>query len=279
MISLDFIEDSFIKKNATLYDLSALIGADRFSFLVLDQKQNVIVLRSYNIEENADIKAFFRKTYLQDEILKLNFGSIRVALNSSKHTLVPSILYNQKEKATYLQNMVDLLPSDKVDTDDLNFIDTKIIYAVNKEIEDLIKESFDNPKIYHASTAFIKGAYLLSEKQEGFHMYINVFHRKLNILLFNKKDLLFNNTFAFQNVRDFVYYVMLVLDQFKINPESIPVHLCGQIMRESEAFKLLYRYIKTVYFLEAPDHLRFRSKYEALNAYKFFDLFSLRLCE
>ncbi len=279
MINLDFIEDSFIRKNATLYDLSALIGTDRFSFLVLDKNQNIIVLRSYSLEENADIKAFFRKTFLQDDILSLNFASTKVAINNSKHTLVPSSLYLEKEKATLLQNMVELHPSEKVNTDDLNFIDVKNVYAINQEIEDLINESFNNLKIFHGSTAFIQGAYFLTEKQESFHMYINVLNRKLDILLFEKKDLMFNNTFAFHNVKDFVYYVMLVLDQFKINPESIPVYLCGQIMRESEVFKLLFRYIKNVYFLDAPEQLRFRSKYEALNAYKFFDLFNLRLCE
>ena len=279
MISLDVIEDSFIRKNANLYDLSALIGADRFSFLVLDKNQNVVVLRSYSLEENKDAKSFIRKTYLQDEILKLNFSSVRVAVNNSKHTLVPSALFDEKEKNTYLEYMVELRPSDTIEVDDLNFIDAKIVYAVNKEIQDMILESFENMKLYHGSTAFIQGAYLLAEEQTEHHMYINVLNRKLNILLFNKKELLFNNSFTFQNVRDFVYFAMLVLDQFRINPETIPVYLCGQIMRESDIFKLLFRYIKNVDFLEAPDHLKFRSKYEALNAYKFFDLFSLRLCE
>jgi Protein of unknown function (DUF3822) len=279
MISLDFIEDSFIKKNAILYDLSALIGEGRFSFLVLDKNQNVIVLRSYNWEENADVKAFFRNTFLQDEILKLDFASVRLAVNNSKHTLIPSNLFDENEKTAYLENMMNLLPTDKVGTDDISFVDAKNVYAVNQEIESLILESFKNIKLFHNSTAFIQGANLLSENQDGFHMYINVLNRKLNILLFEKKNLMFNNSFSFQNVRDFVYYVMLVLDQFKINPETVPVFLCGQIMRESEIFKLLYRYIKNLDFLEAPDHLRFRSKYEALNAYKFFDLFSLRLCE
>jgi len=279
MISLDVIEDSFIRKNANLYNLSALIGADRFSFLVLDKNQNVIVLRSYNFEENKDIKTFLRKTYLQDEILKLNYASVRVAVNNSKHTLVPAVLFDEKEDAIYLKNVVDLKPTDKVGFDELNFINAKNVFAVNQEIEQLILEFFNNIKLYHGSTAFIRGAFLLAEKQEGFQMFINVLHRKLNILLFENGKLQFNNSFNFQNVRDFVYYVMLVLDQFKVNPETVPVFLSGQIMRESEIFKLLYRYIKNVDFLEAPDHLKFRSKYEALNAYKFFDLFSLKLCE
>ena len=280
MISLDVIEDSFIRKNANLYDLSALIGADRFSFLVLDKNQNVIVLRSYSLEENKDAKSFIRKTYLQDEILTLNFASVRIAVNNSKHTLIPSALYSEKEKETYLENMVELLPTDTIGVDNLNFTDAKNVYAINQEIQEMILESFDdNMKLYHGSTAFLYGAHTLANKHQDFHLYINVLNRKLNILLFNQKDLLFNNSFNFQNVRDFVYYVMLVLDQFKINPETVPVYLCGQIMRESEIFKLLYRYIKNVDFLEAPDYLKFRSKYEALNAYKFFDLFILRLCE
>jgi hypothetical protein len=279
MISLDVIEDSFIRKNANLYDLSALIGADRFSFLVLDKNQNVIVLRSYSLEEDKDAKSFIRKTYLQDEILKLNFASVKVAVNNSKHTLIPAEFFDEEEKPIYLENMVELLQTDTIGVDDLSFIDAKNVYAVNQEIQEMILESFDNMTLFHGSTAFIQGAYLLTDTQKDFQMYINVLNRKLNILLFEKNNLLFNNSFSFKNVKDFVYFVMLVMDQFKVNPETVPVYLCGQIMRESEIFKLLFRYIKNVDFLEAPDHLRFRSKYEALNAYKFFDLFSLRLCE
>ena len=279
MISLDVIEDSFIRKNSNLYDLSALIGADRFSFLVLDNNQNVIVLRSYTFEENKDIKTFLRKTYHQDDILKLNFASVKVAVTNSKHTLVPAKFFAKEDLAIYLKNVVDLLPTDNVDHDDLNDIDAKNIFAINQEIKELILEFFNNTKLFHGSTAFIRGTLALSKNQSGHQMYINVLNRKLNIVLFEDGKLLFNNSFSFQNVRDFVYYVMLVLDQFKVDPETVPVFLSGQIMRESEIFKLLYRYIKNVDFLEAPDKLRFRSKYEALNAYKFFDLFSLQLCE
>ena len=279
MISLDLIEDKFIRKNANLYDLSALIGADRFSFLVLDKDQNVIVLRSYNLDQSADSKSFIRKTYLQDEILKLNFASSKVAVNSAKHTLIPSAFYDDNEKATYLESMVELLPEDAIGVDHLNIIDAKTVYAFDKEIKEMIQESFENMSLFHGSTAFILGTSKLATKHDGFNMYINVLNRKLNIVLFEGNQFLFNNTFAFQNVRDFVYYVMLVLDQFKVDPEQVPTYLSGQIMRESEVFKLLYRYIKHVDFLDAPEDLKFRSKYEAINAYKFFDLFSLRLCE
>ena len=279
MISLDLIEDKFIRKNANLYDLSALIGADRFSFLVLDKDQNVIVLRSYNLDQSADSKSFIRKTYLQDEILKLNFASSKVAVNSAKHTLIPSAFYDDNEKATYLESMVELLPEDAIGVDHLNIIDAKTVYAFDKEIKEMIQESFENMSLFHGSTAFILGTSKLATKHDGFNMYINVLNRKLNIVLFEGNQFLFNNTFAFQNVRDFVYYVMLVLDQFKVDPEQVPTYLSGQIMRESEVFKLLYRYIKHVDFLDAPEDLKFRSKYEAINSYKFFDLFSLRLCE
>ncbi len=279
MISLDLIEDNFIKKNATLYNLSALIGADRFSFLVLDKNQNVVVLRSYIFEANKDIKSFIRKTYFQDEILKLDFASVKIAVNNSKHTIVPSALFDDKYKSAYLENIVDLHPSDNVEVDDLKILNAKNIYAIDKEMEEMISDSFSNMKLFHGSTAFLMGAYSLTDVNKGYQMFINVLNRKLNILLFQKKDLMFNNSFSFQSIRDFVYYIMLVLDQFKIDPETIPVYVCGQIIRESEIFKLMYRYIKEIHFLEAPDHLAFRSKYEALNAYKFFDLFSLKLCE
>ncbi len=278
MINLDLIEDNFLKKNAAFYDLSAIISAEGFSFLVVDQKQNVIALRSYSLEKNTDIKTFITNTYRQDDIVKLKFSSVKIAVNNSRHTLVPAVFFDEKYLPVYLERMMVMHASDKTLVDDLQFIAVKNIFAIDNELEQLIAETFAIDKLYHSSTAFIRGAHLLAEKQGGCQMFINVLNRKLNIVMFDNKDLLFNNSFGFSNVRDFVYYVMLVLDQFKKDPEKVQVFLCGQIMRESEIFKLLYRYVKNLNFLDAPDHVKFRSKYEALNAYKFFDLFSLKLC-
>src|SRR5690606_42042156 len=102
MINLDLIEDNFLKKNAAFYDLSAIISAEGFSFLVVDQKQNVIALRSYSREKNTDIKTFITNTYRQDDIVKLKFSSVKIAVNNSRHTLVPAVFFDEKYLPVYL---------------------------------------------------------------------------------------------------------------------------------------------------------------------------------
>ena len=96
----------------------------------------------------------------------------------------------------------------------------------------------------------------------------------INELLHEGKNLLVATHNAYQSPQDFVYYAMLVFEQFGLSPDSQQVNLCGNIHQDSELYQQLFRYVRNIHYMRAPGFLQNGPKTKALPGYQYFDLFS-----
>jgi len=282
-IITDIIEDDFIKRSTSSYDLSILVGMDSFFYIVNDGQQNVLVLKSYQFDDRVDsfeaLKQPFQKIFLEDKLLQMPFLRTKVAFINNKSTLVPSRLFDDKGKEAYLEHLLRLADDDVVQVDDLPILDTKNVYAVNKPVLNIARSYFPNATFFHSFSALLLGYMKLTEHQSGHNIFLNIKGNLQQITVFENNKLLFSNAFEFKNSKDFIYYVMLIYDQFNLKAESTPLTISGLIVENSEIYRLLYRYVRHINLVSTPSYLRFANKINAVPKYFYFDLFSLKLCE
>ena len=62
------------------------------------------------------------------------------------------------------------------------------------------------------------------------------------------KKLLFNNSFSYQSIDDFIYFVHLALKNLKLNNSNSPIILSGNISAKVGTFKILKKYFKNIKF-------------------------------
>ena len=103
-------------------------------------------------------------------------------------------------------------------------------------------------KPIHATAYFF--AKIWQKNKTGAGIFLNIKQRQVHIVVFEGADFVFSNIFAFESANDFVYYILLVYDQFKLKPEIDPVYISGQVVKESEIYKLLYRYVRNIHMLQ-----------------------------
>ena len=282
-VNFEIVENNFVKKYADTYDLSILVGMDRFSFLVSDPQQNILLLRSYpftpEIKKLGELSNPLKDIYINDELLKQTYRSVRVGILNQKNTLIPSDLFVTDQKEIYLKNIVPNLEGDTIYFDALKPMGIVNVYAINTHFVNQLYGYFPNTKIHHAATSLILGHRKIAENRTGRQICLNVRQGLLQISLFDNKELLFYNSFIYQSSQDFIYYVMLVFDQFKLKPEGNTVHISGQIVQDSEIYHLLFRYIRHLEMMPVPDYYKFGTKGREIQSYQYFDLFSLKLCE
>lgn len=280
-ISIDIYEESFVKNALPSYNLSALIGADRFSFLGYDQEQyQVQFLKSYafHSKEKEKTKSLIHQVYNQDTLLKSNFNKAALAINNSKSTLVPNRFFDESQIETYLGKLVDLSQNDVLLINDLPHLDAKNIFALDKGLKTIIEGYFPNAQILHASTLLISGAKELSKHRSGHQVYLNVYDSSLQIVLMEDQELLFCNSYEFKTADDFIYFTLLAFDQFKLKPEAIPLYLSGQITDDSSIYKLMYRYIRHIHFIQLPNFLHFGPRVKNQTSHHYFNLYCSKLC-
>ena len=274
-------DNSFNKKLSSTYGLSALVSEDRFCFMVCNDHNELLLFREYHKEQTLDKTSqlsFLKATLKKDDLLHLPFGKVNMAVFNQKQTLIPSRLFIESEK-TYLEKLVDLLPADQVMSDSLKPLRTQVIYAIDLETKEFLAKTFSDIKLFHGTSAILSGLSKLTEFRTGYQLYVNMREGVLDIILFENKDLLFYNIFSFGSSKDVLYNVMLVFDQFNLDPETVPLYLSGQILKDSEIYQLFFRYIRKIQFLGTPEYISLGPAFQQFRAHHYFDLFSLTLCE
>lgn len=283
MIALEIIEDLFNKKSTSSYNLSMLLGMNRFSYLITDQQQQVVALVAHDFDQkvnsNIDVIESLKKLFVEDQYLKLPYSSYKLALVSPTSTLIPTKLFKDEHKADYLANIIRLGEEDVVFEDLLPTLDVVNVYNYTKEVTQLVKNSLPKTKIYHINSPVLMGFKQATAHRDGKKIYINVKDQLLTVVLFEDTDLVFCNAFSFKTSKDFIYYLLLVFEQFKLKTEVTPVFIAGSIIEESEVYHLLYRYIRHLSMIPSPNYYHFGKKFGDRQKHIYFDLFSLKLCE
>ncbi len=255
---------------------------DRLTFLISNNALQLLVLKSYAFD--LDLLANKQQEKIQkiieeDECLGLDYQKINIGLANHKSVLVPDKLYDESQKVLYLSNQVALAEGDAVFNNDISTIEAKNVYAVKYSVNNFLSKLYPKAKIIHASSALIQAYQDIAKTKSQTQFFANVKKGVFEIMVFDKEKLLLTNSFEYQTSTDFIYFIMLIYNQLKLDPETIPLNLSGLVLRDSEIYKMLYRYIRNINFLDAPAKYFFSDKAEAFEKHFYFDTFSLSLCE
>jgi len=282
-VSTSIVKSSFSKKNCANYKLSILYGIDSLSYCILDAENEILVLKKYhffssNIHDQPPPNInFLKEVWDQDDLLNLNFSQIKISLIHPHYTIIPSRLYKISHKNAYLdplKNGSETITVSKVNN--LSAIDAKLIFSVPKLILEFFETTYgEKVQFINNFTALINGIARQMDHFSDQHIWLNVHPGIVQILLFDNKTLIFSNQFSFKSDKDFLYFVMLVYKEFKLNPKTIPLHISGQLVKESAIYKNLDRYIENINFTDIPENFLLSKDLTESPFYFFFDLLSV----
>ena len=70
----------------------------------------------------------------------------------------------------------------------------------------------------------------------------------IEISVVENEQLQLFNIFEYHSKEDFIYYVLFVFEQLKLDVETTIIHLSGNIDKNDELFNLIYTYVRHVEF-------------------------------
>lgn len=242
--------------------------------MITNPQRQILLLRAYQFSSEP-AQNEYAEVVAQDENLRAAYQKIRIAAESPFFTLIPERLYNSTEKKTYLQEITNLSYEKDIRADELQAAQARLIYALPPTITGFVQKQWLTGQLYHAVTAFISGLMQLAQTPSVPVLYVQVYPGWLVAVLLEGKNLLFVNTFHYQHAKDFLYFILLIFDQYKLTPEDTPVSITGQLIEQSEIYPLLRRYIRIVQFLPTPNFLQLGTKWQQQPTYFHFNLFGL----
>jgi hypothetical protein len=280
MISFELTEPSFDKKKTTEYELSVLIGADSLSYCIIDKTNRVLSVVKCDFPEMSEGKGYadrLETIILRNVQLQQSYRAVYVGVFNLSSTLVPTRLYDADDKSAYLERVLPLSENFEIWVDSLVSAGAEHLYVIEDSLSKVLKSYFSGAEIIHSTSALYRGIRHFAQEKLGKCIFLNVRPEALQITFFDNGELVFYNTFAYSSSKDFIYYVMLVYDQFNLKPDTIPIHLSGELMEDSEMYHLIYRYIRNLKIIDTPEWIELSGQWINRPQHWFYDLFCLSL--
>lgn len=252
---------------------------DRLSYFISNQENQVLGLRAYQLAENPTQTAF-KQLFIEDNVIRENYKAVKIAFFSPRFSLVPTPLFDANSASLYLQQTTNVQTTDKVLYDVLENIKIANVYSYEEQQVKNVLEHFPNAKLCHSSTGLLANYITHFDSNNSKNIFLNIYGHHVVITVVEHSQLLFHNVFSFKASPDCLYYVLLVYKQLGLNPQKHTLNVMGDLTVDSEIHKLLYKYIKTIQFVNRPNFYVFGLKVqEGIAQSLFFDLYSLKLCE
>jgi hypothetical protein len=260
------IDESFRESNSPDYDLVLQVTGRSCAYSILDHDNNrFIAIESYGVSLSTVID--------QNQWLKNSLRSVRVIVENNRSTLIPSVLFEEAEKETYLNFSVEPEVDEKVLFDRLPRLDIVNIFGVSKSLHDQITGFFPGAKVCHVSSLLIESLWMnFKNLITGKRIFIYVREEAFNMMIFEMKQLVYSNAFHFREPEDFIYYVIFVMEQLNLNPEEISVTLLGNISTKTTHFDLIFKYIRNVDFALRNESSRYSYVFDDVPGHAFYPL-------
>lgn len=257
--------------------LTVLAGTESFSFVCTGPDGDTLALKSRHYPLNGrdaqEEETEMRKIFGAEQVLSFPFGSVRCAFFNRNATLVPRRMFDGDRLPAYF-NL--LLPPAEYEYgyDVLPEFECFLVYALPPSPLRICRQYFPEGRIMHLATPLLKNFRDLASRTD-YSAFVNVRNQAAQIAVFDRLNLLFYNTFSCPKPADLLYFVLLAYDQFRLNPEDIPLTACGLLQEDSEAFRLLSRYIRDIRFAGIPASFQRPSEASSGPEHYWFDLYAV----
>ncbi len=250
-VTYDLLDESFFTKSSYVYHLHIVFADDACSYLIYDEEQ-LLAYRSYDLgQQNRALfswKDELQTLMHQDKMLQLVFKSVKIFLLHSQFTFVPNELFEVQNTTSYLSKIAPNVESDLVNVESLLNGSLKNIFSLKIDLHQFAKKQYENVLFSHSLSFLIEN--FKKDAKNDTKLYLNFHQKQIQIVFFKEGNFHFANNFTFQTSADIAYYMMLVINQFQLNPELVQIVLSGHIEKNTEAYNTIIKYVRNISFLD-----------------------------
>lgn len=237
-----------IKQN---YDTTIRITSDGLSVFVFHQ-EILDYAASYQWPNGKDAVYFvdvLKSIVAQDSFLNNLKSNIAILLDDKGYALVPKTLFDESLLTEYLACFVD---KDSMSEGVPIFAEENqkiVISLMDAQLMDSVKNVFTNASVYSYSLAFLK---LKSDSSNlVYNASIAINNGYFDLKIEKRGQLIFFNRFAFSSKEDFIYFLIMTMQQLEIENDEVSISILGIIESQSPLNEMLSRYFKAVHFVKS----------------------------
>lgn len=246
---------------------------DSFCYAIADHQNRLSLVRKVNFPAGG-LTLALPALDASHPVLLFPFHQVRIALATQQQVLVPNPLFVRGNAASYLSHADKRVEPSVVHTDFLASENAWLLYGVTSSLASWIQERFPSATLQHFHTVLLDAFHRKAQDIDYF-LGAHIWHEGMVLFLFQAGRLVFQNSFSCVAADDFLYFLLLVCQQFKLRPERLPLYLSGGVAPESQIYSLLYRYFFEVRFVDFSEFLEKGKQAQHYPAHFFNDVAAL----
>jgi hypothetical protein len=236
-----------------VYSTNIRITIDSLSVFTVCN-HNLEYAASYQWAKSNDLQNFsqaLKAIKERDAFLKNNPDNLHLLLEDEAYTLVPQSLFVEAELNSYLTHFVepDKLKSGTAISCEVNQI--VVVSLLNNALADAAKSVFLNAEVKSYTTALLSFSNTVRPKIRDYSLMVSMNSSYFDLVIKKRGQLHFFNRFAFSSKEDFVYFLILTLQNLEIKNTDVEIALLGEINPQSSITEMLNRYFSEVGFVKS----------------------------
>lgn len=275
--SFEFTDPQFDIGLAAQCVLNVVAGSEGFSFACTGPEGNIVALKSWQYQlsgsEPQDAEMDLRKVFGSEQMLSWPYADVRCAFFNAYATLTPRRMFDADHLPAYF-NL--LLPPAEYEYayDVLPEFECFLVYAVPPPVFRICRHYFPKGRFMHLATPFLKNVRNQAPAAD-YGLFVNLRNHTAQIAVFDRRNLVFYNTAPFSKPADLLYFILLKYDLFRLDPAEVPLHISGQLSKDSDIYRLLYRYVRDIRFTGSALPAGLPADLNAWPGHYWLDLFAL----
>ncbi len=249
-VNASYQDPQFSPGQAPECKLSVLIGVDSFCFEVSGSDGKSLVWKDYDIAP-ASYDAAIRELFDAHETLQYtHYAGVNIGLMHGPSALAPARFFDPGRAADYWQTLSPLPGNETALCDAVPAFNAYMTWPLAQSTRDLLYARQPHARIFHGASAWLEGIYRQAlAAGAGGAVFVHTFGNALLVAALEGSSLRFFNRFSRQTARDFLYFVLLGLQQAQLSAEHPPLYISGKMTADSEIYLLLQRYFPVIHFL------------------------------
>ncbi|WP_246516233.1 DUF3822 family protein [Aequorivita echinoideorum] len=196
-------------------------------------------------------------TLSENTIFDGPFSEISIVYATSNYSLVPQTLFDESKSSEYLKFNSKILANDYIAHDRLETLGVVVVYVPFININNYFFERYGSFSYFHSTTILLNTLLAKENQSDSPTVHLHFLKNSFDCIIIKDGALQLCNTFQFKTPEDFIYYTLFCFEQLKLNPDTVPVTLYGDIDENNNLYKIAYTYIRNVQFADFQQHTKF----------------------
>ena len=245
------IPDKLTADYSENYKVSIRLMPDGFSFFgYVPAEKDSFFMEKFLFNKEQPIVDALKNSIFTNPCFSYAYQSFHVICVSEKYTMAADHVFVEQEKDRLFAYCHQKAKSLKVFAQPIKALNTFILFGIDNEVYAFLVRSLANPVFVHSLSPLLLAWHKKSLTVSSKLMHVVIHESTMDILCVEQGDLLFLNSYDFDNDNDILYYIMYICKQTGFNQLEDHLTMNGNQSRCRSALSIVNKYIKRVDYIQ-----------------------------